>query len=57
MRDYDRSFQEAADRATFPKWEGKHNTRSFVIIGDELVFKEQHASSGGAATTTFKRAT
>ena len=45
------------DRSTFPNWEGKHRTRSFVIIGDELVFKEQRASSGGAATTTFKRAT
>ena len=53
----DKSFTLQIDRATFPNWEGKHRTRSFVIIGDELVFKEQHASSGGAATTTFKRAT
>jgi len=53
----DKSFTLQIDRATFPNWEGKRSTRSFVIIGDELVFKEQHASSGGAATTTFRRAT
>ena len=53
----DKTFTFQIDRATFPNWEGKHSKRSFVIIGDELAFKEQHASSGGAATTTFKRAT
>ena len=53
----DKSFTFQIDRATFPNWEGKNNKRSFVIIGDELVFKEQHASAGGAATTIFKRAT
>ena len=53
----DKSFTFQIDRATFPNWEGKNNKRSFVIIGDESVFKEQHASAGGAATTIFKRAT
>jgi hypothetical protein len=53
----DKSLTLQIDRATFPNWEGKNNKRSFVIIGDELVFKEQHASAGGAATTIFKRAT
>ena len=48
----------AAGTITRPEnWEGKNNKRSFVIIGDQLVFKERHASAGGAATTTFKRAT
>jgi hypothetical protein len=53
----DKSLTLQIDRATFPNWEGKNNKRSFFIIGDELVFKEQHASAGGAATTIFKRAT
>jgi hypothetical protein len=53
----DKSLTLQIDRATFPNWQGKDSKRSFVIIGDELVFKEQHASAGGAATTTFKRAT
>jgi hypothetical protein len=53
----DKSLTLQIDRATFPNWEGKNNKRSFVIIGSELVFKEQHASAGGAATTIFKRAT
>src|SRR5215472_1233753 len=45
----DKSLTLRIDRATFPNWDGKHNKRSFVIIGDELVFKERHASAGGAA--------
>jgi Lipocalin-like domain len=53
----DKSLTLQIDRSTFPNWEGKHNKRSFVTIGDELIFREKHASAGGAATTIFKRAT
>jgi len=52
----DKSFTFQIDRATFPNWDGKHNKRSFVIIGDELRFIDPHASAGGVATTIFQRA-
>src|SRR6202158_1064696 len=52
----DKSFTFQIDRATFPNWESKNLKRSFVITGDELQFTDPHASAGGFATVTFKRA-
>jgi hypothetical protein len=52
----DKSFTFQIDRATFPNWESKNLKRSFVVTGDELRFSDPHASAGGVATATFKRA-
>lgn len=52
----DKSFTFQIERGTFPNWDGKHNKRSFVIVGDELRFTDPHASAGGVATTIFERA-
>jgi len=52
----DKSFTFQIDSATFPNWESKNLKRSFVITGDELQFTDPHASAGGFATVTFKRA-
>jgi len=42
-------------RATFSP-DNAQLTRAFSIVGDELTFTDPHASAGGAATVTFKRA-
>lgn len=51
----DKSFTFQIERATFPNWDGKHNKRSFVIVGDQIRFTDPHASGGGVAATIFRR--
>jgi hypothetical protein len=56
VNEADKSFSFRIERATFPNWDNLELRRAFVISGDQLVFTDPHASAGGAAAVTWKRA-
>ena len=44
------------ETATFPNWDGIEQKRAFTLTGDELTYTVPAASSGGTATSVWKRA-
>jgi len=52
----DKTITFKIETATFPNWDGTEQKRSFTITGDELQYTVPATTTGGIATTVWKRA-
>jgi hypothetical protein len=52
----DKTITFKIETATFPNWDGTEQKRAFTVTGDELQYTVPATTTGGTATTVWKRA-
>jgi hypothetical protein len=51
----DKTITFKIETATFPNWDGTEQKRAFTLTGDELTYTVPATTTGGTATTVWKR--